>query len=86
MPIDIAALAYHWSDLKITRLVFFFTGLARDSDFLALVDLDVLFFGIFSPTTPCTPLRYLSRGRALLTGARKNGRLSNALDANHLNI
>jgi hypothetical protein len=50
-----AAFSYHWSALKITRLTFFFSGLARDSDFLALVDLEVLFFDIFPPASlyPC---------------------------------
>ena len=52
MPIDIDAPAYHSSALKITRLIFFFTGLARDKDFLALLDLKVLFFDIFAPATP----------------------------------
>jgi hypothetical protein len=55
IPIDIAALSYHWSALKITRLLFFFSGLARDSDFLALVDLEVLLFDILPPATPFTP-------------------------------
>src|SRR5260370_40809790 len=54
IPIDIAAFSYHWSALKIARLIFFFSGLACDSDFLALVDLEVLFFDIFHPL-PCTP-------------------------------
>jgi hypothetical protein len=52
MPIDIAAPAYHWSALKITRLIFFFAGLARDADFLPRADLEVLFFDICAPTTP----------------------------------
>jgi hypothetical protein len=52
MPIDIAAPAYHWSALKITRLIFFFAGLARDVDFLARADLEVLFFDICAPTIP----------------------------------
>jgi hypothetical protein len=60
MPIDIAAPAYHSSALKITRLIFFFTGLPRDKDFLALVDLDVLFFDIFAPTTPCPRCRIIA--------------------------
>jgi hypothetical protein len=58
IPIDIAAFSYHWSALKITRLTFFFSGLACDSDFLALVD---LFFDIFPPAS-LVPLLYLSRG------------------------
>jgi len=55
IPIDIAAFWYHWSALKIARLIFFFSGLAC-SDFLALVDLEVLFFDIFPPASlyPCT--------------------------------
>jgi hypothetical protein len=53
MPIDIAALAYHSSALKITRRIFFLANLARDADFLPLADLEVLFFGIFAPTAPC---------------------------------
>src|ERR1700686_4873486 len=52
MPIDIAALAYHSSALKMTRLIFFLTGRARDATFLALAFLDVLLFGIFTPATP----------------------------------
>src|SRR5258707_12856463 len=59
IPIDIAAFSYHWSALKIARLIFFFSGLACDSDFLALVDLEVLFFDIFHPL-PCTPACILS--------------------------
>jgi hypothetical protein len=65
IPIDIAAFSYHWSALKITRLTFFFSGLARDSDFLALVDLEVLFFDIFPPAS-LVPLLHLSRGAAAL--------------------
>jgi len=52
IPIDIAAFSYHWSALKIARLIFFFSGRACDSDFLALVDLEVLFFDIFSTRFP----------------------------------
>jgi hypothetical protein len=56
MPIDIAAPAYHSSALKITRLIFFLADLvadlARAVDFLALTDLEVLFFGIFAPLLP----------------------------------
>jgi hypothetical protein len=37
--------------LKTTRLAFSFPGLARESDFLALVDLEVLFFDIFPPAS-----------------------------------
>jgi hypothetical protein len=38
--------------LKITRLIFFFSGLACGKDFLALVDLEVLLFDIFHPLLP----------------------------------
>jgi hypothetical protein len=48
IPIDIAAFAYHWSDLKITRRTLFFSGLARDSGFLALVDRDAASFAAAS--------------------------------------
>jgi hypothetical protein len=37
--------------LKTARLVFSFAGRARESDFLALVDLDVLFFDILPPAS-----------------------------------
>jgi hypothetical protein len=56
IPMDIAAFSYHWSALKIARLIFFFSGLACASDFLALDDLEVLFFDIFSTRFP-VPLR-----------------------------
>jgi hypothetical protein len=52
IPIDITAPAYHSSALKITRLIFFFSGLACGKDFLALVDLEVLLFDIFHPLLP----------------------------------
>jgi hypothetical protein len=42
IPIDIAAFAYHWSVLKITRRTLFFSGLARETDFLALADLEAV--------------------------------------------
>ena len=71
MPIDIAAPAYHSSALKITRLIFFFAGRARELDFLALADLDVLFFGIFAPATPWPQCSHISRGRAAVTVAPK---------------
>jgi hypothetical protein len=67
IPIDIAAPAYHTSVLKITRLIFFLDGRARDKDFLALVDLEVLFFDMCAPTAPCTPIRHISRGRVAVT-------------------
>ena len=71
---DIAALSYHWSALKITRLTFFFSGLARDSDFLALVDLGLLFFDILPPATPFNPCgTSYSRGAATVTEGREGG-------------
>lgn len=51
IPIDIAAFAYHWSDLKITRRTLFFSGLARESAFLALVDRDATSFAATSFAT-----------------------------------
>ncbi len=62
MLIDKAALSYHWSVLKIVRLTFFvsgrarvFSGRGRESDFLALVDVEVVFLAImitrFIPTS-----------------------------------
>jgi hypothetical protein len=71
IPIDIAAFSYHWSALKITRLIFFFSGLACDSDFLALVGLEVLFFAILPPATPFTPAPHLSRGAVAVTEVRE---------------
>jgi hypothetical protein len=72
MPIDIAAPAYHSSALKMTRLIFFFAGRARELDFLALVaDLEFLLFGIFTPTTPWPQLSHLSRGHGAVTVASK---------------
>jgi hypothetical protein len=59
-----AAFSYHWSVLKITRLTLFFSGLARESDFLAVaglealevfeaVSFDEMFFGIgYHPLHP----------------------------------
>lgn len=74
IPIDIAALAYHWSVLNITRLIFFFADRACDRVFLALVDVDVLFLDIFHPLLPDTPLAaHISRGPAAgHTGAKKS--------------
>jgi hypothetical protein len=53
IPIDMTAFSYHWSVLKIVRLAFFFSGrarafsgLARDSDFLAVVGVEIVFFAI----------------------------------------
>jgi hypothetical protein len=73
IPIDIAAFSYHWSALKIARLIFFFSGLACDSDFLALVDLEVLFFDIFPPAS-LEPLLHLSRGPVAVPEGRQRGR------------
>jgi hypothetical protein len=56
MPIDMTAPSYHWSVLKIVRLAFFFSGrarafsgLVRESDFLADVGLEIVFFAILYP-------------------------------------
>jgi hypothetical protein len=70
---DIAALSYHWSALKITRLTFFFSGLARDSDFLALVDLGLLFFDILPPATPWTPVYILAGVKSRSQRGRDRG-------------
>src|SRR5437879_1530795 len=86
MPIDIAAPAYHSSALKITRLIFFFAGLARDVDFLARADLDVLFFRIFAPTTPWPPIPHLSRGHAAVTVATKKSLSLYATQNNFVNL
>ena len=51
IPIDMTAFWYHWSVLKTARLAFSFAGRARESDFLALVDLEVTFFGIIPPAS-----------------------------------
>jgi len=62
--------------LKITRLIFFFAGLARDSVFLALVaDREVLFFGILHPPLPKTPSLHLSRGPVAVTEVQEKSRL-----------
>ena len=53
IPIDIAAFAYHWSVLKITRRTLFFSDLAREMDFLALVDLEAVSFA--AATFAATP-------------------------------
>jgi hypothetical protein len=42
IPIDMAAFSYHWSVLKMTRRIRFFSGLARETDFLAVADLAAL--------------------------------------------
>jgi hypothetical protein len=60
MPIDIAALAYHSSALKITRLTRFLLALldrARDAAFFARAALELLLFGIVTPTYSLTPIR-----------------------------
>ena len=43
IPIDMAAFSYQWSVLKIARRIFFFSGLVRESDVLALVDFEAVF-------------------------------------------
>jgi hypothetical protein len=57
MPIDIAALAYHSSALKITRLTRFLPDRARDAAFFARAALELLLFGIVTPTYSLTPIR-----------------------------
>jgi hypothetical protein len=80
MPIDMAALAYHWSVLKIVRLTFFFSGrartlsgLARESDFLALAGLDVVFFAICITRFIPTSMQHLSRCGVAVTGGSGAG-------------
>jgi hypothetical protein len=74
MPIDMTALSYHWSVLKIVRLTFFsgrarvFSGLGRESDCLALVDLEVVFFAIFITRFIPTSILHLSRCGVTVTG------------------
>jgi hypothetical protein len=75
MPIDMAALSYHWSVLKIVRLIFFFSGrarvlsdLARESDFLALADPGVVFFAILITRFIPTSMQHLSRCGVVVTG------------------
>jgi hypothetical protein len=43
IPIDVAAFSYQWSVLKIARRIFFFSGLLRGSDVLALIDFEAVF-------------------------------------------
>jgi hypothetical protein len=77
MLIDITALSYHWSVLKIVRLTFFFSGRARafsglawESDFLALADLEVVFFAILITRFIPTSIFHLSRcGVAVTEGS-----------------
>jgi hypothetical protein len=71
IPIDIAAFSYHWSALKIARLIFFFSGRICESDFLALVDLEVLSFGIFVHPLPFTPVCILAGVRSRSQRGRK---------------
>jgi hypothetical protein len=80
MPIDMAAFSYHWSVLKIVRLFFFFSGraralsgLARESDFLALADLGVVFFAICITRFIPTSILHLSRCGVVVTGALRAG-------------
>jgi hypothetical protein len=49
MPIDIAALAYHWSAVKITRLTRFFAAFERGVCFLERLGFDVLLLAIIHP-------------------------------------
>jgi hypothetical protein len=48
---DIAAPAYHWSDLKITRLLRFFAARGRGAGFLP-TGLVFIVFAISAPVTP----------------------------------
>jgi len=92
MPIDIAALAYHSSALKMTRLIFFLAGRARDVTFLALAFLDVLLFGIFTPATPLpqcfsyTSAPHTSRGHGAVTVAPKKSLTLYGATLSFLNI
>jgi hypothetical protein len=86
IPIDIAAFWYHWSALKTTRLVFFFSGLACESDFLALVDLEVLFFDIFPPASLVPHARILAGVSSRSPEGRERGgkKVSSRLPRNSL--
>jgi hypothetical protein len=85
MPIDIAAFWYHWSALKTARLDFSFAGRARERVFLALVDLEVIFFDIFPPASH-VPLSYLSRASVAVTRGCERGRVKKASSDPHHNI
>jgi hypothetical protein len=88
MPIDMAALSYHWSDLKIVRLTFFFSGRARalsgrarESDFLALADPGVVFFAIFITRFIPTSMQHLSRCGVAVTGGLRAGNAAHPVQA-----
>ena len=85
MPIDIAAVSYHWSVLKIVRLTFFFSGRARafsglacESDFLALVDLELVFFAIVITRFIPTSMPHISRCGVAVTGGLGAGRAAHS--------
>jgi hypothetical protein len=90
MPIDIAAPAYHSSALKITRRIFFLADLAADLAravvFLALADLEVLFFGIFAPLLPGPRWIHHSRGHSAVTVAPKKSLTLYGVGMNFINI
>jgi hypothetical protein len=80
MPIDMTAPSYHWSVLKIVRRTFFFSGrarvfsgLGRESDFLALVDVEVVFFAILITRFIPTSMLHLSRCGVRVTGGSGAG-------------
>jgi hypothetical protein len=84
IPIDMAAFSYHWSVLKITRRTRFFSGLARETDFLAVADdlealeafeavsLEEMFFGI--GYHPLHPHRGCTLAAAAARSQREQGR------------
>jgi hypothetical protein len=51
MPMDRAAPAYHWSALKMTRLLRFLAARDRVVGFLAPTGFVLIFFDIFAPAT-----------------------------------
>jgi hypothetical protein len=57
--------------LKTARLVFSFDGLTRESDFLALVDLEVLLFAIFPPASLVPLYHILARDSVRVIRAAK---------------
>jgi hypothetical protein len=86
MPIDMTALSYHWSVLKIVRRTFFFSGrarvlsgLGRESDFLTLVDAEVVFFAILITRFIPTSMLHLSRCGVRVTGGLETGQLARAV-------
>ena len=74
IPIDNTAFSYHWSALKITRLSFFLSRRECESDFLALVDLDVPFFDIFYPPASLYPCCILAGASSPSQRGRKEAR------------